>query len=154
MEYFQKAKEWINMFTSLGSSCQGFLKERVTPYMHSMVYHVPQFMTLHKGTKKFSGQGVEKKNDDCRHLHLQKSNKWDAPKDVLLALKRQEHLNSQKIPKVKSCTGRMKSRKSEGNSFQVNRQRRLPAYLRLQQKTYLLVICHLLASESNSREWE
>jgi len=97
---------------------------------------------------------VEKKNDDCRHLHLQKSNKWDAPKDVLLALKRQEHLNSQKIPKVKSCTGRMKSRKSEGNSFQVNRQRRLPAYLRLQQKTYLLVICHLLASESNSREWE
>jgi hypothetical protein len=26
---------------------------------------------------------VEKLNDDCRRIHLQRSNKWDAPKDVL-----------------------------------------------------------------------
>lgn len=38
--------------------------------------------------------GVEKKNDDCRHIHLQKSNKWDASKDVLLVLKRQERLSN------------------------------------------------------------
>ena len=38
--------------------------------------------------------GVEKKNDNCRQIHLQKSNKWDASKDVLLVLKRQEHLDS------------------------------------------------------------
>lgn len=37
---------------------------------------------------------MEKKNDDCRRIHLQKSNKWDASKDVLLVLKRQERLNS------------------------------------------------------------
>lgn len=38
--------------------------------------------------------GVEKKNDDCRRIHLQRSNKWDAPRDVLLVLKRQEHLST------------------------------------------------------------
>ena len=36
----------------------------------------------------------EKKNDDCRHIHLQKSNKWDASRDVLLVLNRQEHLSN------------------------------------------------------------
>lgn len=78
-----------------------------------MVYHVPHFMKLHKGIKKFSGQGkisflsnivilysyifiligidyvgVEKLNDTVRRIHLQKSNKWDAAKDVLLAEER------------------------------------------------------------------
>ncbi|CAH3191986.1 unnamed protein product, partial [Porites evermanni] len=56
-EYFLKAKEWVETFTSLGSSCQGYTKEKVTPYMHSMVYHVPRMMTLHKGVRKFFGQG-------------------------------------------------------------------------------------------------
>lgn len=92
--YFLKAQEWITTFTSLGSLCQGYQKERVTPYMHIMAYHIPRLMMLHKGIKKFSGQGVEKKNDDCRHIHLQKSNKWDASKDVLLVLKRQERLSN------------------------------------------------------------
>ena len=36
--------------------------------------------------------GVEKLNDDCRCIHLQRSNTWDAPKDVLLLGKRLEHL--------------------------------------------------------------
>ena len=41
---------------------------------------------------------MEKKNDDCRCIHLQKSNKWDASKDVLLVLKRQEHLSNFERP--------------------------------------------------------
>lgn len=32
--------------------------------------------------------GVEKLNDDCRRIHLQQSNKWDAAKDVLMVGKR------------------------------------------------------------------
>lgn len=36
--------------------------------------------------------GVEKKNDDCRKIHLHRSNKWDAAKDALLVLFRQELL--------------------------------------------------------------
>lgn len=35
-------------------------------------------------------QGTKKNNDDCRRIHLSKSNKWDATGDVLLAMKRVE----------------------------------------------------------------
>ena len=38
----------------------------------------------------FAFSGVEKNNDDVRKFHLTKSNKWDAPKDILLASKRQQ----------------------------------------------------------------
>lgn len=38
--------------------------------------------------------GVEKLNDDCRRVHLRRSNKWDAPTDVLLVGKRVEHLSN------------------------------------------------------------
>jgi hypothetical protein len=38
--------------------------------------------------------GIEKNNDDCRRIHLAKSNKWDAAKDVLLVSKRVETLSS------------------------------------------------------------
>ena len=34
--------------------------------------------------------GIEKNNDDCRRIHL---NKWDAPVDVLLVSKRIERLS-------------------------------------------------------------
>ena len=34
--------------------------------------------------------GVEKNNDDVRKFHLTKSNKWDAPNDILLASKRKQ----------------------------------------------------------------
>lgn len=36
---------------------------------------------------------MEKNNDDCRRIHLQKFNKWDATKDVLLVSKRLELLS-------------------------------------------------------------
>lgn len=58
---FVMAKQWVNLFTSLGASCQGYRKEKVTPYMHTMVYHYPKLMQMHCGIRKFSDQGVEKK---------------------------------------------------------------------------------------------
>ena len=113
--------KWVEMFISLDrpNGRLGYAKARVTPYMHAMVYHVPRFMVIHQGIKKFTGQGmystlnvkliysqlitdiqlvavlvgVEKLNDDCRRIHLNRSNKWDAPKDVLLVGKRVERLS-------------------------------------------------------------
>lgn len=44
--------------------------------------------------------GVEKNNDDCRRIHLQKSNKWDAASDVVLVSKRLETLDKfERIPR-------------------------------------------------------
>ena len=36
--------------------------------------------------------GVEKLNDDCRRIHLRRSDKWEAAKDVLLVVKRIKNL--------------------------------------------------------------
>ncbi|KAK2555501.1 hypothetical protein P5673_022840 [Acropora cervicornis] len=43
------ARDWIVLFTSLGGT-------------------VPR--NKHDGIKKFTGQGIEKLNDDCRKIHL------------------------------------------------------------------------------------
>ena len=44
--------------------------------------------------------GVEKLNDDCRRIHLQKSNKWDAAKDVLQVEERLRYLSDlQRTPR-------------------------------------------------------
>ena len=42
-----------------------------------------RFVSDHGSLKMFTGQGVEKNNDDAKKLYFQKSNKWDATRDVL-----------------------------------------------------------------------
>lgn len=64
----------------------------ITPYMHSMIFHVPMMMRRHGSLRFFSGQGVEKKNDDMRRYFHRKINRWDAATNVLLVEKRQEAL--------------------------------------------------------------
>jgi hypothetical protein len=83
--FFQKAKNWINLFTSLRTSSihKGYSRASVTPYMHSLVYHVPRFMQLYRSVKIFTGQGVEKNNDVARKVVLLKSNNKNPTSDVL-----------------------------------------------------------------------
>lgn len=52
-----QASNWVTHFNSLGGKCFGYEKARVTPYMHSMVYHIPRFMKNHGSMKTFTGQG-------------------------------------------------------------------------------------------------
>ena len=54
-----------------------------------MCYHVPLFIQNHGCFKKFTGQGVEKNNDDAKRILFKKSNKWDAAKDILFMEGRQ-----------------------------------------------------------------
>lgn len=91
LEIFQKAQDFINLFCSLGNVRVGYSRKRVTPYMHSLAYHVPIFLKNYKNFKQFTGQGIEKKND-AKKIYLKKSNKWDAARDVLLLEHRQEAL--------------------------------------------------------------
>ena len=44
-------------FHCLSVKCDGHQMANVTPYMHIMVYHVPQLMKVHGGIKRFTGQG-------------------------------------------------------------------------------------------------
>ena len=69
--------------------------DSVTPYIHCLVYHVPFFTKKYGTLLRFSGQGVEKINDDTKQIHHSKTNKWDATVDALQVRKRKEHLTSE-----------------------------------------------------------
>ena len=57
VEFDQRAKAWINLFTSVYQS------KDVTPYMHCLGMHVSQFLDLHGNIMQFTQQGLEKLND-------------------------------------------------------------------------------------------
>ena len=88
-----KANEWVKLFLSLKDKQEGYSKANVTPYIHMLVYHVPRLLSDGIGFKIFTGQGVEKTNDVVRALYHKKSNKHDACKNSLLALKRLDALH-------------------------------------------------------------
>ena len=83
--FFQKAKNWINRFTCLRTSSihKEYRRASVTPYMHSLVYHVPRFMQLYRSVKIFTAQGVEKNNNVGRKVVQLKSNNKNPTSDVL-----------------------------------------------------------------------
>ena len=37
---------------------EGYQKKNVTPYMHCMVYHVPEMLKKYGNLRQFSGQGM------------------------------------------------------------------------------------------------
>ena len=99
--YFSKAQEWVSLFTSLHGKVVGHNKANVTPYMHLMVYHVPNVLQMFKTVKLFTGQGVERNNDFARSTVLRKSNNWDGPGDVLKHEARQWELKHREREKRK-----------------------------------------------------
>jgi len=98
----------------LEDGLEGFQKKFVTPYMHCMVYHVPEQIKKHGSLMKFFGQristcnilsscfthmyiylsneGVEK-NDNAKHNFFS-SNRHDPHGEVLRTEKRLEQLDS------------------------------------------------------------
>lgn len=55
--FYCKAKAWVSLFTSLGGISPDYVKAKVTPYMHAMVYHLPRFLAELQSIKKFTRQG-------------------------------------------------------------------------------------------------
>ena len=83
MHLIPRSQAWINSFCSLHGKQPGNERSRVTPYMHLLPYRILFFMESHGSFKTFSGQGVEKNNDDFKRVMFLKSNKWDAARDIL-----------------------------------------------------------------------
>ena len=87
-----KAKEWVRLFITI------YQKKDVTPYMHAMAQHVPEFLQLHKGNiVQFTHQGVEKLNDVSTKNYQRSSNHRDheALKQMLQKMNRIELLHDQ-----------------------------------------------------------
>ena len=87
-----QVKQWVALFLSMGNHVVGYDNARITPYLHILVYHVPQFLEDQIPVKFFTGQGIEKINDIARSIYHNKSNRHDACKEAVLALKRIDHL--------------------------------------------------------------
>lgn len=88
-----KALSWGKEMVAMSGFGPGYSQTVIiTPYMHCMIYHAPTMMRKHGSLRHFSGQGVEKKNDDLRRYFHRKINRWDAATNVLLVEKRQETL--------------------------------------------------------------
>lgn len=47
----------MRLFVSIGRHYEGYTRKSVTPYMHILVFHVPQMIQKYGNIKKFSGQG-------------------------------------------------------------------------------------------------
>lgn len=60
LEIEQKGKKFIDLFCSLAEKRMNYDKTRVTPYMHTIPYHVPHVIKKISTMKQFTGQGVEK----------------------------------------------------------------------------------------------
>ena len=96
---FKQAKEWIKLLLSLGGEVIGYGNAAITPYLHILTYHVPKFLKDGTCLKSFTGQGVEKTNDIVRSIYHNKSNKHDACKEAILAVKRIDHLQDfERVP--------------------------------------------------------
>ena len=98
--FWNVRSRWVNDFLALGSLGRNDF-DSVTSYMHCLVYHVPFFTKKYGKLLRFSGQGVEKINDDIKKNIHSKTNKWDATVDALQVRKRIEHLTSENCERAK-----------------------------------------------------
>ena len=75
-----KAKLWLELFL------QVYQTKHMTPYMHALVAHLPEFLTLHGSIIPFMQQGLERLNDHYTHFYFRGTNHHDyeALKQLLL----------------------------------------------------------------------
>ena len=97
------ADTWVKDFCSL------YQTKHVTPYVHALAMHVPQFTELYGNIIKFTKQGQEKLNDLTTKHYLRSTNHRDKNMDALqqLILKRNrlEQLELDGFQRTKkSCT--------------------------------------------------
>ena len=57
VKFEQEAKQWVNDFASI------YQTKHVTPYMHILAMHVPEFLKCYGNLVTFIQQGLEKLND-------------------------------------------------------------------------------------------
>lgn len=101
VEIERQAKEWIRLFTTI------YQTKDVTPYMHALSMHVPEFIRLYGNIVVFTQQGLEKLNDITTVQFQRASNhrESEALKQLLQKRNRIEELEHyQRVKQVKTCS--------------------------------------------------
>lgn len=87
----EKVKLWLELFL------QVYQTKHVTPYMHALVAHLPEFLTIYGSIIPFTQQGLERLNDQYTHYYFRGTNHrdYEALKQLLLKKNRIELLTDQ-----------------------------------------------------------
>ena len=90
--FFELARKWVLDFRSLSEHLEGYDSNSITPYIHVMVYHVQKMLKTYGSIKQFTGQGVEKSNDDSNMIYHRKTHKHCATVEALRVRQRKNML--------------------------------------------------------------
>ena len=86
----QSASQWLKLFLEV------YQTKHVTPYMHTLVFHVPEFIELYGSLAPFSQQGLERLNDNITKDYFRSTNhRQDALRMLLMKLNRLEELQGE-----------------------------------------------------------
>ena len=104
-KFCQDAKKWVMNFTNIYQS------KNVTPYIHIMAMHIPEFLIRYKNLVIFTQQGMEKLNDQTTIDFAKSTNhnyhNLDALKQLMDKRNRIEYLQDsgfQQVQKQKICS--------------------------------------------------
>ena len=89
-EFETRSKAFVDQFVEI------YPAKFVTPYMHCMMMHVSEFMTLHGAIIPFTQQGLEKYNDLMTKDYFRSTSHWGEQclKQILQKQNRVEHLEN------------------------------------------------------------
>ena len=92
-----KMTKWFGIFLTL------YQAKDVTPYMHAMYHHVPEFLKLYGNLNMYNQQGMEKYNDIASKDYFRSSNHQgvSAIKQIFLKKQRVQHFESSGCQRVK-----------------------------------------------------
>jgi len=65
----ERLKNWLKLFIKLNGP------ESITPYIHAFVFHLPEFIKIHRNVNLFNMQGLEKLNDFMTRNYHSSTNK-------------------------------------------------------------------------------
>ena len=83
-----KTSNWLKNFLDVYES------NKVTPYMHTFVAHLHEFVRLYHDVNQFTTQGLEKMNDLCTGYYFRSNNKRDNPLIQLLHKRNRIEMNN------------------------------------------------------------
>lgn len=103
--FTKDAKQWVLSFTAIYQS------KNVTPYIHILSKHIPEFLHKYKNLNKFTQQGMEKLNDQTTLDFAKSTNhnyhNLDALKQLMQKRNRIEYLEDhgfQRLHKTVTCS--------------------------------------------------
>ena len=96
-EFESVSTKWIRNFLAV------YHTRHVTPYMHLLIAHIPEFLRLYGSLAPYSQQGSEKLNDDVTKVYYRGTNHRikEALEQIILKRNRTEELSQQNCKRSK-----------------------------------------------------